>query len=118
MYEKNTRKKGTDHPKAVMSCFTILVFEYFWVVSPFFTPASFFITSPGRDSCIPIWSGACSDNLYYEHITPRCGVFLERTFYNMSVAKSLSLSQSKIKFDRDRDRDRDILVRAHACFKS
>jgi acyl-homoserine-lactone acylase len=57
-----------------------------------------------------------------ERLSPRCGVFLERTFYNMSVAKSLSLSLSlsKIKFDSDRDsdRDRDILVRAHACFKS
>ena len=43
-----SRKKGTDHPKAAVVCVAILVFERFWVVSPFFTPVSFFITYPAR----------------------------------------------------------------------
>ena len=44
----NTRKKGTDHPKAAIDCVSIAVFERFWVVSPFFTPISFFISYPAR----------------------------------------------------------------------
>ena len=48
LYLTAIRKKGTDHPKADVDCVTILVFERFWVVSPFFTPVSFFITYPAR----------------------------------------------------------------------
>ena len=45
---ENTRKKGTDHPKAAGVYITIAVFERFWVVSPFFTPVLFFIIYPAR----------------------------------------------------------------------
>jgi hypothetical protein len=45
---ENTRKKGTDHPKAAGVYVTIAVFERFWVVSPFFTPVLFFIIYPAR----------------------------------------------------------------------
>ncbi len=45
---ENTRKKGTDHPKATGVYITIAVFERFWVVSPFFTPVLFFIIYPVR----------------------------------------------------------------------
>ncbi len=41
-------KKGTDHPKATGVYVTIVVFERFWVVSPFFTPVLFFIIYPVR----------------------------------------------------------------------
>ncbi len=49
-YTRNVilRKKGTDHPKVPVAWVTILVFEHFWVVSPFFTPVSLFIRYPGR----------------------------------------------------------------------
>jgi len=45
---ENTRKKGTDDPKATGVYVTIAVFERFWVVSPFFTPVLFFIIYPAR----------------------------------------------------------------------
>ncbi len=48
MYLRKCRKKGTDHPKVPVVWVTILVFEHFWVVSPFFTPVSLFIRYPAR----------------------------------------------------------------------
>jgi len=49
---ENTRKKGTDHPKATEVYVIIAVFERFWVVSPFFTPVLFFIIYPARQLLI------------------------------------------------------------------
>jgi len=56
MYLRKCRKKGTDHPKVPVVWVTILVFEHFWVVSPFFTPVSLFIRYPAKQLCSNIQS--------------------------------------------------------------